>query len=144
MNRSGNVFDNCRFDKSVLVYPMLHDANLFSFESKEGTFNILLESADNNLVELKFTGIVELKLDNFRKGNIVLDFFRIIESSAIQSELEILFEQPNTYNEKLARFMSDTEGRILKDELKLIGFSESYGCHGLILCEEVMFRASRI
>jgi hypothetical protein len=123
---------------------MLHDASLFGIESKDGAFNILMEADDNNLVELRFTGIVELKLDNFRKGNIVLDFFRIIESSAIQSQLEVLYKKPKIDNEKLTRFMSDTVGRILKDELKLIGFSESYGCHGLILCEEMMFRASRI
>lgn len=128
-------------NKNYLDLSVFHDGNIVSIIVENDNilkFGIKKENSEH-VDQLLFFGTKNIKLDNFRLGNIIVDFtvYKNEDHKNIKKHLfELLDVDEHTIN-YLSPYLEKTMQDILNGKMLLVSLSSSYGLDGLILCKDI-------
>jgi hypothetical protein len=127
-------------DAYQVVEPSLHDSSLVSVENNQGKAIFTFRLISGELVQAVFTNVKNLVCNDFREGNIVLDF--TIEKNVLVTDhgLDKLFIPPAAMLEKYDAYIHSVKESIKSGKMMLVTINPSYGCDGMIYCENVIFQ----
>ncbi len=119
-----------------IINPPFHDANLsgINISEKDGILHFV--TTENAKYELCLMGLVQIKANNFSKGNIVLD---VILSNGGNGEVDLLVELygVDSETEKTKPYFQDLIKQVREKHLTIVQVNPSYGCELLALCKEI-------
>ncbi|WP_196159770.1 hypothetical protein [Reinekea sp. G2M2-21] len=127
-------------DDFQVIEPNLHDSNLFSVENDQGQAILKFRLVSGELVQAIFTNVKRLVCNDFREGNIVLDVTIEREVHVSDHGLEKLFIPPMAMFEKYNAYIQTVKESIESGKMMLVTINPSYGCDGMIYCENVCFQ----
>jgi hypothetical protein len=115
------------------LLPLLHDGRLIGIAVlPDKRCVVILSDHAGSIYRMSLTGIVRLRADNFREGNIILDV--TAETGDRVEEREILFALSVDDADKHPDFVKSVLQRVRNRDLYLVHINPSYGCTFACLC----------
>jgi hypothetical protein len=127
-------------DAYQVVEPNLHDSNLVSVESDQGKAIFTFRLVSGELIQAVFTNVKNLVCNDYREGNIVLDMTIEKNVRVTGHGLDKLFIPPMAMFEKYDTYIHSVKESIKSGKMMLVTINPSYGCDGMIYCENVCFQ----
>lgn len=124
------------------MLPTFHDGLLTGLAVAERTGTISIRRSDGAHWRIELSGVIALKADGFREGNIVSHLEVVCGSRPQRQWIEALLPAPDAgaaseYHEKHRSVVEEMMDRVARGSLKLVSVVSSYGCDFLALCEGV-------
>lgn len=126
-----------------LSRPNFHDARVVGiFTGTDREVLIIVKEAEHNgLICVKLSKIKHFQADNFRDGNIILDFSSMSGPEIDREEIVKIIFADNKFalNSKNENYITGIMEKFCNNELFLVQLSPSYGCEFNCICGSVEF-----
>jgi hypothetical protein len=119
---------------NIIIEPNFHDANLFKCELKNGNFIFGVKDLKNIYYNVTLTNIKHLIVNNFRKGNIILDVYAAKGNKIYEKYVRELLD----INDPNDKHYQDVIKETRNSGLILVKITPSYGCEMIGLCSEIL------
>lgn len=112
-----------------------HDSSFIGLNISESCAAITVLTTRKKIIKVEFTGVQRLMCNDFREGNIVLDFGKLEIQSQQEYYLSKLFSVDQTID--TPKYIMDVMSKLNDDILQLYLLSPSYGGELIVLCNEI-------
>ena len=136
---SMNVINYQIGESYQVIEPNLHDSNLLSVEHDKNDTLIKFRSTSGELIQAVASNVNKLVINDFREGNIVLDVTIERMVKIPDYGLDKLFVLSKVKCEKQDAYIRTVKDKIESGEMMLVTINPSYGCNGMIYCENISF-----
>lgn len=119
-----------------MIVPSVHDANLLGVVLADpSALYIPMRLIDGASVCIVLRGVVRLRADDFRQGNVVLDI--TVSGAGVRAcDLQYVYGVDQAGKSELG-FLVTVEEDFSRGKLKLVEINASYGCSLSCVCEEI-------
>lgn len=123
------------------MLPTFHDGLLTGLAVAERTATISIRRSDGAHWRIELSGVIALKADGFREGNIV-SHLEVVCGALPQRQWIDALPAPDVaaaseYHDRHQTVVEEMMDRVTRGSLNLVSVVPSYGCDFLALCERV-------
>lgn len=121
-------------DAREVIWPSLHDARVRGFLLCAGaTLMLPVEASDGLRCCLVLRGVEQLRADDFRQGNIILDVTVSSVSAIEMADVAYAYGVEPTNSP----FMLQTIERLIREDQIIVRVNPSYGCVAVCICRSI-------
>lgn len=124
------------------MLPSFHDGYLTGLAVSERAATLSICRSDGVVWQVKLSGLLCLKADDFREGNIIAQFQAITGAEPPRELLESVDIAPHQsaaqeYQDKYRAHIDALVAQVAAGSLSLVSITASYGCNLIAICEGV-------
>jgi hypothetical protein len=122
---------------SQVIDPLVHDAKLMGLILKENdSATLYIKDEAGNRHDIELRGVIRLKADDFKEGNVIL-YLAVLNGPEFEISMLADLFGVELEKEKLKPYFQDTADKLKSRHLSLVSLVPSYGCKLLALCSEI-------